>query len=37
MILRGEGKSKIFVILSVTAMMFMQYAAALDLGGAVLV
>ena len=33
MILRGEGKSKIFVIVSVTAMMFMQYAAALDLGG----
>lgn len=33
MILRGEGKSKFFVILSVTSMMFMQSVAALDLGG----
>ncbi len=33
MILRGRGKSKIFVILSIASMMFMQSAAALDLGG----
>ena len=33
MILRGRGKSKFFVILSITSMMFMQSAAALDLGG----